>query len=81
MSTCVVHTLWDQYFSALADGEQPRKGITPNAARSRLRQILARLHVPDAEKYGTHDFRRGHAEARSHGTLWQAFAFFPFCIA
>ena len=30
--------------------------------RRRLRDLLQRFLVPDAQKYGTQDFRRGHAE-------------------
>ena len=61
--TCAVHMLWDQYFALLDDGAKPWAQITAGKARERLRRILERLRVPDACKYGTHDFRRGHAEA------------------
>ncbi len=62
-SSCAVHTLWDQYFAKLDDGAKPWAHITAGKARERLRQVLCRLQVPDADKYGTQDFRRGHAEA------------------
>ena len=65
-STCAVHMLWDQHFAKLEDGTKPWAPITANKARERLRRILCRLQVPNAQKYGTHDFRRGHAEALIH---------------
>ena len=62
VATCVVHTLWDKYLAARAVGDQPWRDITPAVARGRLRQILDRLGVPSPRSFGTHDFRRGHAE-------------------
>jgi hypothetical protein len=62
---CPIHTLWDQYFAALPDGARPWVSISANKARDRLRLVLSKLHVPDWAEYGTHDFRRGHAEVRS----------------
>ena len=62
-STCVVHMLWDQYIDKLDDGSKPwHRQVTANMARDRLRLTLRRLHVEDANKYGTQDLRRGHAE-------------------
>ena len=43
----------------LDDGAKPWAQITAGKARKRLRQVLCRLQVPDADKYGTQDFRRG----------------------
>ena len=62
---CPVHTLWDQYFAELPDGTRPWAKVSAGKARERLRLILSRLQVPEWAEYGTHDFRRGHAEARS----------------
>ena len=59
---CVVHMLWDRFLAHLPDGAQPWAHISPGTARSRLHQILHVLRVPCAKSYGTHDFRRGHAE-------------------
>ena len=59
---CVVHMLWDNFLAHLPDGAQPWTHISPGVARSRLHQILRVLRVPNASSYGTHDFRRGHAE-------------------
>jgi hypothetical protein len=68
-SMCPIHTLWDQYFALLPDGARPWEKISAGRARDRLRQILSRLQVPEWAEYGTHDFRRGHAEARSVACL------------
>ena len=62
---CPIHTLWDQFFAQLPDGARPWERVSAGKARERLRQILSRLQVPEWAEYGTHDFRRGHAEARS----------------
>ena len=59
---CAVHTLWDKFWASRAEGEQPWAHIGPSQARARLRRLLQRLQVPRAHEYGTHDFRRGHAE-------------------
>jgi hypothetical protein len=59
---CVVHMLWDKFLANLPDGARPWAHISPGTARSRLHQILHVLRVPSAKSYGTHDFRRGHAE-------------------
>ncbi len=68
-SMCPIHTLWDQYFALLPDGARPWEKISAEKARDRLRQILSRLQVPKWAEYGTHDFRRAHAEARSLACL------------
>jgi len=54
--------LWDCFFANLAVGAQPWVDVTPGLARERVRAVLRNLDVPDAKLYGTHDFRRGHAE-------------------
>ena len=66
---CPVHTLWDKYFALLPDGAKPWAKVSAGLARERLRQILAKLLVPDWANYGTHDFRRGHAEVGSYVAL------------
>ena len=66
---CPVHTLWDKYFALLPDGAKPWAKVSAGLARERLRQILAKLLVPDWANYGTHDFRRGHAEVGSFVAL------------
>ena len=38
------------------------EGITASAALSVLRQLLGELGIEEHEQFGTHDFRRGHAE-------------------
>jgi hypothetical protein len=62
-NTCAVHTLWDRFFALLPDGACPWADISPGQARARLRGLLQALGVVDAFEYGTHCFRRGHAEA------------------
>ena len=62
LDTCVVHTLWDRFFEHLPDGAVPWVNVSANNARCRLRRLLESLGVPDAAAYGTHDFRRGHAQ-------------------
>jgi hypothetical protein len=59
---CAVHGLWDTFFKDLPDGHQPWKNISPAQARRRLRELLQRFQVANALKFGTQDFRRGHAE-------------------
>ncbi len=66
-STCAVHMLWDQYFAKLEEGTKPwHPQVDANKARTRLRQLMRRLGIVDAEKYGTQDCRRGHAEVLLH---------------
>ena len=42
----------------------------------RIRSVLGKLAVPQAASYGTHDFRRGHAQdiVQDGGTLAQVLA-------
>ena len=61
-STCAVHTLWHKFFANLPDGARPWSRTSAGHARDRLRKVLHKLQVPDADSYGTQDFRRGHAE-------------------
>jgi len=42
-------------------GEALFARVTAQSALHALREMLAMLQVKDAEQYGTHDFRRGHA--------------------
>ena len=67
---CAVHTLWDRFFAHLPDGHEPWQHITASEARCRLRMLLNTLGVVDAGKYGTHDFRRGHAEVIAASHAW-----------
>ena len=59
---CPVHQLWDKFFKNLEIGEAPWADISPCKLRSVMRECLQRLRVPEALRYGTHDFRRGHAK-------------------
>ena len=59
---CPIHTLWDKFFALLPQGARPWENISAGKARDRLRLVLSKLQVPDWAEYGTHDFRRGHAE-------------------
>lgn len=61
-NTCPVHALWDRFFAKLPVGAQPWADVSPNFARERVRAVLRNLDVPNANLYGTQDFRRGHAE-------------------
>jgi len=72
VDTCAVHTLWDRFFGRLPDGHQPWLQVTPGHARERLRALLGKLGVAQPQKYGTQDFRRGHAEVLTHCTAWLA---------
>ena len=60
---CMVHTFWDKYWQHLPEGHQPWRNFSGNAIRTALRKTLGALGVEKAKAYGTHDFRRGHAEA------------------
>jgi len=60
--TCMVHAFWARFLEKLPDGACPWAQVTAGQARNRLHRILRVLKVPDAENYGTHDFRRGHAD-------------------
>ena len=59
---CAVHTLWDRFFERLPSGHEPWRHMTSDKARLKLREALRRLGIVHADRYGTHDFRRGHAE-------------------
>jgi hypothetical protein len=61
-TTCAVHTLWNKFFATLPDGARPWTHVSADKARQRSRQVLQNLRVPNADGYGTHDLRRGHAE-------------------
>ena len=67
--TCAIHVLWDKFLAELPLGTCPWACITPAVARDRLRHLLQKLGVPESATYGTHDFRRGHAEVRLVGSL------------
>ena len=59
---CVVHALWGKFFENLPNGSEPWRNVTSGMTRERLRRALHTLRVPDAGKFGSQDFRRGHAE-------------------
>ena len=58
---CPVHVLWESFAVKATPGERLWPGVTAGIARTRLRQLLSRLHVDNAMLHNTHDFRRGHA--------------------
>lgn len=64
---CAVHTLWERFFALLPDGTCPWAAVSPSLAIARLRRLLQVLGVPDVNAYGTHGFRRGHAEVGRFG--------------
>ena len=59
--TCPVHVL-GFYMQSLEPGSQPFAHIKRDQLLVALRTVLAHLNVPDACTYGSHSFRRGHAE-------------------
>lgn len=59
--TCPIHVL-GKYMAAQGSGSQPFVHIRSAQALLALRELLLELNVPDALCYGTHGFRRGHAE-------------------
>ena len=64
-TTCPVHALWP-FIEQCSDAMLPQPfisaRITPSFALKQLRCALGvAVGVPDAEKYRTHDLRRGHA--------------------
>jgi hypothetical protein len=59
---CPVHELWFGFLEHLEIGHKPWASISPNFARAKLRATLCNIAVPNSELYGTHDFRRGHAD-------------------
>lgn len=63
--TCLVHNFYEKYWESLPDGHEPWKKMSEGFVRTALRRTLSRLGVQEAESYGTHDFRRGHAEVCS----------------
>ena len=58
---CPVHTLWP-YLEGFGVGQRVFQDISASNALSTLRAYLARIGVPDARLYRTHDIRRGHAD-------------------
>ena len=52
LHTCAVHFLWDKFFDDLPIGAAPWADIPAGLARERLRRVLRRLGVPNAEEYG-----------------------------
>ena len=61
---CAVHSLWP-FLATLRDGSQPWSFMKGKEANKRLQGELAACGVDNAEKYHTHDIRRGHAEVNT----------------
>lgn len=78
VSTCAVHTLWHKFFAELPEGAHPWSQISADKARQRLRQVLGRLGIHEPGRFGTHDFRRGHAEVSLCSVCWTPLC--PICI-
>lgn len=72
---CPVHALWEKFLGRLPSGSQPWQGLSSSNALAQLRACLLRLGIPQANAYGTHSFRRGHARVRHLQSLIQ-----PVCI-
>ena len=67
-TTCPIHVLLPAFQGS--QGVALFAGITACAALSVLRRLLGELGVAGHEQYGTHGFRRGHAEdLRASGCL------------
>ena len=64
--TCPVHVL-GAYMAELPAGTQPFVGISPAQASYGVRRLLAEAGVPEADKYTSHDLRRGHADDMRRG--------------
>ena len=58
--TCPVHAL-GPVVAASPQGESLFEGITPSRASHALKHMLQLIGVANAERYRTHDLRRGHA--------------------
>ena len=59
--TCPVHIL-GHYMASLPIGARPFACFRPSQVLLAVRESLAQVGVTGAEAYGTHSFRRGHAE-------------------
>ena len=59
--TCPVHVVGNAIAQCEA-GSTLFQGITPGITVAKIREVLASLGVSQAEIFGTHDFRRGHAK-------------------
>ena len=59
--TCPIHVLW-VWASKFGIGQKPWVGLTPGRALTELRHGLLHCGVDGAQKYRTHDLRRGHAK-------------------
>ena len=60
-ATCPVHAL-GAWLNSRPDGDAPWAGWCATSVRSALRAALRHVAVGDADAYGTHSFRRGHAQ-------------------
>ena len=54
---CAVHGLWEKFWDGKDEGHQPWLDISPSYARQKLRDLLQRFDVPNAQKYGTQVLR------------------------
>ena len=59
--TCPLHCL-GPWLLQMTAGHRPFGRMTGARATSQLRRRLALLHVPEADKFNLHGFRRGHAQ-------------------
>ena len=41
-------------------GSMPFEGISATKAMANMREVLAAINLPNADKYRTHDLKRGH---------------------
>ena len=58
--TCPVH-VFGRFLKKIGSGRKVFAEFTAGGALSTLREILERMQVVNADKYRTHDLRRGHA--------------------
>ena len=60
-ATCPVHAL-GAWLNSRPEGDAPWAGWCATSVRSALRAALRHARVGNADAYGTHSFRRGHAQ-------------------
>ena len=59
--TCLVHVI-GAFVKGYSAGTRPFASFNIGSVLKTLRDMLMELQIPEANKYRTHDFRRGHAE-------------------
>ena len=59
--TCPVHVI-GAFVKGHTAGSRPFGVLRIDSVLKSKRDMLTALKIPDADKYRTHDFRRGHAE-------------------